>query len=302
MHKIWTKNVTCISLSHLLLQLSTLILLPVLPFIIQKQIGGTLLESALIMSVFAISLFVVGPFLSFLTEKFYRKRLALFSLLLLTISTISYMYVNTIELIILLRVLQGLSSGIAISELTTLSIDVTTSGQRDKVNLMMHNAHRIALAFSPIIVLGLYYLFPKLGNDTFFQDMLYISAGCSGMSLLLLLPVTVFFRAPLATQLLSLDRFLLCKGWGDILLILGLSILLGLVYALFPLFDHRVFQGLFMFVFSGLLILGVLIIIRFVFLDVIKQCDHCQRSTANTTFYLAWEIGLALGIIVGYAF
>jgi len=34
----------------------------------------------------------------------------------------------------------------------------------------------------------------------------------------------------------------------------------------------------------------------------IKLSRHCQRGTAQSTFFLAWEFGLAMGIGVGYAY
>jgi MFS family permease len=300
MSKTWTKNVTCISLSHLFLQLSTLILLPILPFIIHFQAKVTLLEAALVMGLFAVSLVIVGPFLSFLTEKFYRKRLAMFALLFFTLSTLGFIYVNNLTMAIVLRSLQGFFGGIAVSELTTLSIDVSAVGKREKVNLIMHNAHRIAIILAPIIIFTIYFVCPEIQNTALLHDMLYLSAGLSALSILLLFPVKVCFRAPINIKLLSLDRFLLCQSLSYVLIVVALAMIMGVVYALFPLFDHQLFQGLFIYIVSGLIVIGILIILRFVFLDVIRQCNHCQRSTANATFYLAWEIGIALGLIIGY--
>ena len=31
----------------------------------------------------------------------------------------------------------------------------------------------------------------------------------------------------------------------------------------------------------------------------IKLCEHCQRGTANTTYRFAWEVGVAIGVVVG---
>ena len=33
----------------------------------------------------------------------------------------------------------------------------------------------------------------------------------------------------------------------------------------------------------------------------IKLSDHCQRGTSQSTFFLCWELGMALGLFVGYA-
>ena len=34
-------------------------------------------------------------------------------------------------------------------------------------------------------------------------------------------------------------------------------------------------------------------------LILVKLSEHCQRGTANTTYLLAWELGVALGVAVG---
>lgn len=51
-----------------------------------------------------------------------------------------------------------------------------------------------------------------------------------------------------------------------------------------------------MFIGFGLGIIGSRFLLFF-----IKLSRHCQRGTAQSTFFLAWEFGLALGIALGYA-
>ena len=55
------------------------------------------------------------------------------------------------------------------------------------------------------------------------------------------------------------------------------------------------YLGLFMFIGFGLGIIGSRFLLFF-----IKLSRHCQRGTAQSTFFLAWEFGLALGIALGY--
>ena len=50
-----------------------------------------------------------------------------------------------------------------------------------------------------------------------------------------------------------------------------------------------------MFIGFGLGIIGSRFLLFF-----IKLSRHCQRGTAQSTFFLAWEFGLALGIGMGY--
>lgn len=51
-----------------------------------------------------------------------------------------------------------------------------------------------------------------------------------------------------------------------------------------------------MFIGFGLGIIGSRFLLFF-----IKLSRHCQRGTAQSTFFLAWEFGLALGLCAGYA-
>ena len=32
----------------------------------------------------------------------------------------------------------------------------------------------------------------------------------------------------------------------------------------------------------------------------IKLADHCQRGTSQSTYFLAWELGISIGLFVGY--
>ena len=50
-----------------------------------------------------------------------------------------------------------------------------------------------------------------------------------------------------------------------------------------------------MFIGFGLGIIGSRFLLFF-----IKLSRHCQRGTAQSTFFLAWESGLALGVGIGY--
>lgn len=52
-----------------------------------------------------------------------------------------------------------------------------------------------------------------------------------------------------------------------------------------------------MFIGFGLGMIGSRFLLFF-----IKLSRHCQRGTAQSTFFLAWEFGLAMGIGVGYAY
>lgn len=37
-------------------------------------------------------------------------------------------------------------------------------------------------------------------------------------------------------------------------------------------------------------------------LSFIKLSDHCQRGTSQSTFFLSWELGVSIGLFLGYAF
>ena len=242
--------------------------------------------------------------------------------------------------IVLQRVLFGATFGLAQMILSsTLIIDTSESDKRTEANHSAAWFSRFAMSLGPIVGLIMFYYknfdavllssvvcasgtiililtinFPfRSPGETvhvFSFDRFFLPAGMPLFLNLLLISVTVgmlmslglsdrFYGVIMAGFLLALlaQRFVFREAElkSEIvtgLILLGASILL--VYT----------RPLPIVWYIAPLLLGMAIGIigtRFL-LFFIKLSRHCQRGTSQSTYFLGWESGIAIGIGIGYAF
>jgi len=239
--------------------------------------------------------------------------------------------------IALLRLAQGMGFGLAQMVLaSTLIIDTCESFQRTEANHSATWFGRFALSLGPMTGLLLYQvgLFPLVS--------LVAAALCVLSLLLILMGHFPFRVPIGRVHLWSFDRFFLVSGWPLFCSLLIITIAVGMIMTLHldAQFYGLMMVGFLLallaqrFVFrdadlqsevaTGLLMIGAALLIlltspssvlhspllglglglvgaRFL-LFFIKLSRHCQRGTSQSTFLLAWEGGIALGIGVGYGF
>ena len=147
------------------------------------------------------------------------------------------------------------------------------------------------------------------------------AVGCAVGALLLVKIVTFPFRTPEeGVKVVSLDRFFLTHGFILFVNLLLVTTVIGLLLSMpfEPLFYALMMGGFLMallaqrFVFrdaelkseiiTGLfLLLAALAILLVAPVFFIKLSRHCQRGTSQSTYFLGWETGIALGLCLGYA-
>ena len=242
--------------------------------------------------------------------------------------------------IVLQRVLFGATFGLAQMILSsTLIIDTSESDKRTEANHSAAWFSRFAMSLGPIVGLVMFYYknfdavllssvvcasgtiililtinFPfRSPGETvhvFSLDRFFLPAGMPLVLNLLLISVTVgmlmslglsdrFYGVIMAGFLLALlaQRFVFREAElkSEIvtgLILLGASILL--VYTR-PLPIVWYIAPLFLGMAIG--IIGTRFLLFF-----IKLSRHCQRGTSQSTYFLGWESGIAIGIGIGYAF
>lgn len=112
------------------------------------------------------------------------------------------------------------------------------------------------------------------------HNIVFYSMMMSGFLLALIAQKYVFVNAELKSEVIS----------G--LFLLGCALLMLLSHQK-PAVDYiaPVFIG------TGTGIIGVRFLLFF-----IKLSHHCQRGTSQSTYFLGWEFGLAIGLAIGYAY
>lgn len=239
-------------------------------------------------------------------------------------------------IILVQRLLLGASFGLAQMVLSsTLIIDTCEAHQRTEANHSSSWFARFAISLGPLAGLLLYtfldfsyVLYASLGCVVL--SLLLIRSVSFP-----------FRAPEENIHVASLDRFLLPHGFVLFLNLLLVSIVTGLVLSLSlePLFFAFVMGGFLLallaqrFVFrdaelkseviTGLILLLASLLVMYsskqspvapVLLGIaiglvasrfllffIKLSRHCKRGTSQSTYFLAWETGMALGLMLGYA-
>ncbi len=238
-------------------------------------------------------------------------------------------------MMMLQRFLLGAAFGLAQMVLaSTLVIDTCESFQRTEANHCVSWFARFALSLGPLAGLLLYHFYGFIG--VFCGSVGCAAASL----LLVKGVTFPFRTPEEGTRVASLDRFYLPHGTILFVNFLLVSTTMGLLLSLQlqPLFYALMMGGFLLallaqrFVFrdaelkseivSGLLLLLAALLILLVapqspvspvlvglsigiigaryLLFFIKLSRHCQRGTSQSTYFLGWETGLALGLALGY--
>ena len=132
---LWNRNFTSLAAANVFFHAAVYMQFPLLHRWMTEVWGYTGVEAACMAVVFGLSLFVPGVFNSYLVDTFSRKRVCVWSMIVLGLATVAYTGVSSSWQILVLRILQGGAFGIALmSTGSTLAIDVASSHQRDRAN------------------------------------------------------------------------------------------------------------------------------------------------------------------------
>ncbi len=229
-----------IILINLLVSAFVYMVMPLWPLKLEQNEGVALQTSGWMMMFFCVGLFVPGAFSSYLLDKYRRKAVCFWSIVVLVLVSILSTLEMDIWLVALLRFLQGVSFSLFHIALgSTILIDITVSERRDVASFIYFWASRIALALGPAFgVLAL--------RDELWVYLKYFPPLCALISVYLVARIDLPFRTPLENKFISLDRFLLLRTWPLAILLFPVTFALGVEMALnlHPLFYLSLLIGI----------------------------------------------------------
>lgn len=155
---------------------------------------------------FALGIVLFGMFNSYILEIFNRKKVFAVSVVALSV----FLFVDIIHAYnfitrLVSMFLMGGFSLLAYSAITTMSIDVTASDCRTKGNLLLHITSCVGMVLS-VFVFTVHRYLP-------FEEAKFLSLIPYALSVFEVVRMRMIFRAPIKTNLISLDKFLLPKSW-----------------------------------------------------------------------------------------
>lgn len=203
--QLWTSHFVRICVANLLLFVSLYMLYPVLPVVMAERLGVPISGTGLLYLFFVLGMLIVGPFHNYLVDVYKRKSVCMLSFVALMATVAGYAFVRSQSELLILCLVQGVAFGLATTAGVTLAIDITHTSSRSSGNLLFSWAARLGMILG--IALGIF-LFGVYG----FESLLYFSVAVGAMGVLVISGVYVPFRAPIATNICSCDRFLLPRG------------------------------------------------------------------------------------------
>lgn len=330
---LWNRNFSLLIAANILLYIAVYMLFPLIHRWMIQAWSCSELQAAGVTAVFGIALFLPGAFNNYLVDTFSRKNVCTRSIMLLALVGILYPYVSSVEMVVLLRILQGALFGIVLMATgSTLAIDVTPSNNRNAANRVFTWSSIVGMLSG--IIIGI-----EGGNYLSFDMLLYFSAFLCAVAIVLVSMVTVCFRAPLDLPLCSFDRFILfrtllpginmmtvpmvlgmlfimisnaffylCIGSGFLIYLLVRQVFTRPMNGRIQIFIGQLFTGAGLMLLcnadtgeylygAGLLVgIGVGFSIGQFLRMMILLPLHCERGTGYHTYQLLWETGVMLGI------
>ena len=203
--KLLNRNYLLLCAANFLFFFSFYLLLPVLPFFIRDNFVANNSVVGAVISCYTLATLFVRPFSGYLMDTFRRKPVYVMALSLFTLVFCGYMFVSSIALLVLIRIMHGLAFGLSSVGGNTLVIDVVPSAKRGEGIGYFGVANNIAMAVGPMTGLFMY--------ERFSFNAIFVScAVCGLLAVLLASPIQTKFRPPVKRPPISLDRFVLKKG------------------------------------------------------------------------------------------
>lgn len=250
--RLWNKNYLKTWSANFMLYFSFMVITPLLPLYLSEVFGATKDETGMVLSGYALTALLVRPFSGFLVDSFPRKVVLLVCYGLFALFFGGYLVAGSLLSFFVIRTLHGAPMGAATVANNTVAIDVLPSSRRAEGIGYYGLSNNLGTAIAPTIGMLVY-------QWTSSYDLIFlISLLTASIGLLINSTLEIKAKSPQAsspdeevaaakashprgkglekgpkgltrTLPMSLDRFLLLKGWPEALCMAGYSFSYGVV-------------------------------------------------------------------------
>lgn len=152
---IWTQGFISIFLSNFFIFLAFYGLLTSLPIYVVEDLGRSSVDAGLIVTIFLLSAIIVRPFSGKLLQDFGKKRTLLVSMLLFTISSFLYLWIDNYALLLVLRFIHGIWFSIATTATGAIAADIVPIKRRGEGLGYFAMSMNLAVVCGPFLALTL---------------------------------------------------------------------------------------------------------------------------------------------------
>ncbi|MBQ3908225.1 MAG: MFS transporter [Bacteroidaceae bacterium] len=208
--RLWTANYLRAWSANFMLYFSFMLLTPLFPLYLSEEFGADKDQIGMVLSGYAVTALLIRPFSGFIVDSFPRKAVLLVCYGLFFLLFGGYLVAGSLAAFFVVRTLHGAPMGATTVANSTVAIDVLHTSRRAEGIGYYGLSNNLATAIAPTVGL-LIYSWQANYTQLFLLAMVTAGIGLLINSTLQLRPrETVRNKQPL-----SLDRFLLLKGWSE---------------------------------------------------------------------------------------
>ncbi|PLR66988.1 MFS transporter [Bacillus sp. UMB0893] len=149
MERLWTKSFILMTIGMFFLFTAFYMLYPTLPLFIKER-GGSESQVGLAMGVFMLSSVIFRPFVGGLLDRFGRRPFIVWGLLFFAVAMYIYNWVGGIVVLMLLRILHGITWAVSTTAISTAVTDLIPSTRRGEGMGWSGMAMTLAMAIGPM--------------------------------------------------------------------------------------------------------------------------------------------------------
>lgn len=208
--KLWNSNYLKVWCANFMIFFSFMLLTPLLPLYLSETFGADKQMIGIVLSGYTLTALIIRPFSGYLVDSFPRKVVLLVSYGLFCAFFLGYIVAGSLILFAIVRTLHGAPFGASTVSNSTVAIDVLHPQRRAEGIGYYGLSNNIATAIGPTVALMIYGAWQNY-DVLFWMAFLVSAAG-------LIINYTLELKKRERVQVkrpVSLDRFILLKGWSQ---------------------------------------------------------------------------------------
>jgi len=208
--RLWNRNYLKVWCANFMLFFSFMLLTPLFPLYLSETFDATKEQIGMVLSGYTFTTLLIRPFSGYFVDNFPRKTVLLVSFGLFALFFGGYLLAGSLLAFTVVRTLHGFPFGAATVSNSTVAIDVLPSSRRTEGIGYYGLSNNIATAIAPSVAMFIYGVIADF--NLLFALSLAIAVAGVGIDYTLRLRD----RRPAGKRPhMSLDRFILLRGWSE---------------------------------------------------------------------------------------
>ena len=272
--KLFTGNYLKVWIANFMMYFSFYFVTPLLPLYLRDVFNADKAMIGLVLSGYSVAALAIRFFSGYIVDRFSRKKVLLIGYAAFALFFLGYYITGSIILFAVVRTLHGAPFGLTSVSSNTVAIDVLPSQRRGEGIGYWGLSNNFAMAVGPSLSLMLYHHFNS------YNLLFTVSLVVALLGLLINTFVDCKYRPPIMEKKkMSLDRFLLLKGWSQGVCIAFIAMSYGILSTYIAIYSQDVLNittgtGTFFMLFAFGLILS-----RFVGVQALSKGYEVRNAT-----------------------